>query len=120
MLGLFLGLGVLWLIYFFFDPLQSPWMLQCPFLQLTGWQCAVCGAQRAAHALLQGHYMEAARYNWFLLLLVPYVLSGLLLWLLPEGGWKRRLHAVLTHRYLLGGYVVAFFLWVVLRNIFGI
>lgn len=119
-LFLFLGLGALSLVYHFFDPLQSAWMPQCPFLQLTGWQCATCGMQRAAHALLQGELLVAARYNWFLLLLVPYVLAGLLLWLLPEGRWKDCLSPIVGHRYLAIGYVVAFGLWLVLRNVLGV
>ncbi|RKV71031.1 MAG: DUF2752 domain-containing protein [Alloprevotella sp.] len=36
------------------------------FRSATGYSCPGCGAQRAIHSLLHGHFAEAISYNYFL------------------------------------------------------
>ena len=48
-------------VYFLFDPLESPYMPQCLFRRLTGLSCPGCGSQRVAHALLPGDLAGAFR-----------------------------------------------------------
>ena len=57
-------------------------MPACIFYHTTGWECPGCGSQRALHALLQGHIMEAWSY---ILLLPPALVLILLILLLPPG-----------------------------------
>lgn len=55
------------------------WWLKCPLLQLTGWQCPLCGLQRAIHAFLHGNFAQAWHYNpalWFLLPYAAVILLG--------------------------------------------
>ena len=58
------------------NPENDGWWLKCPLYQLTGWQCPLCGSQRAVHAFLHGCWSEAWHYNPGLWLFLPY---GLLL-----------------------------------------
>jgi len=54
------------LFYFFHDPAQSGGVgLPCPTHYLTGLHCPACGSQRAFHALLHLHFLEAISLNVF-------------------------------------------------------
>ncbi len=61
-----IGFG-LWL-YYKFNPLEHAIFPPCPFHYSTGYHCPGCGTQRAFHALLHGHFLEAIRYNLLLIL----------------------------------------------------
>ena len=69
---------LLFLIYSFNDPAVNNLFPQCPFLTLTGFQCAGCGSQRAAHQILNGNIVQAFQYNPLFVLSLPYVLLGFL------------------------------------------
>jgi hypothetical protein len=45
------------------DPATSSAYLPCTFHWLTGLHCPGCGGQRALHALLHGHLLDAMRFN---------------------------------------------------------
>lgn len=93
-------------------------MPRCPLKAVTGLQCPGCGSQRAIHALLEGHPMEAWSYNWMLPPLLCYLL---LIVILPRcGGRARRIGSYLTSAtaiYVLAAAVVA---WGIVRNILNI
>jgi hypothetical protein len=55
-----LALAVLLYLY---DPATTAIFPPCPFRQLTGLLCPLCGSLRAAHALLHGHAFDAFRFN---------------------------------------------------------
>jgi hypothetical protein len=55
-----LGIG---LVVYCFDPSQTPFYPGCAFHRLTGLNCPGCGATRALHALLHGHWREALQDN---------------------------------------------------------
>jgi hypothetical protein len=57
--GLLLGT----LAYFYLRPPVAGGYLPCLFHQWTGWQCPGCGSQRALHALLHGHVVDAVSQN---------------------------------------------------------
>ncbi len=107
-------------LYAFVSPAQSWWMPKCPIKLLTGWQCPGCGIQRFAHAVLQGHIREAFAYNYFLIPTLPYLALFPLRELLPQGTLRRRLSAIIEHKAVIFAYVVAYCLWFVVRNIYGI
>jgi hypothetical protein len=44
---------------------------KCSFHSMTGLHCPGCGATRAAHASLQGHFLAALRYNAFAVVFIP-------------------------------------------------
>lgn len=114
---LMLVLAVLAMLYLG-APGSESWWLKCPMYQITGWQCPLCGLQRAVHAFLHGNFLEAWRYNPALWLLLPYVA----VWVLgsfSETVERSRIYARLTS--LRAVLVVAFLLlvWCVWRNVFG-
>ena len=113
------GIALIAVYLYFYDPTTSP-ALKCPIKLLTGLDCPSCGIQRAAHALLHGDISQAVRYNYFLVLAVPfaamYVIHGYLL----SGKTRDRLGRILYSRGVLLGYVAVFIAWFVARNIIGI
>jgi hypothetical protein len=63
------------LVLFCFDPRQYHFYPVCFFHQTTGLLCPGCGALRATHQLLHGHFAAALRFNPMLVVSLP-----LLLW----------------------------------------
>lgn len=113
------------IFYFFADPERSVVMPKCVMKSLTGFQCPSCGGQRALHALLHGHPLQALSYNYFFILSVPLLLVAVyVFWKIKAPGPPSKLTLALyrfvTSRYTLTAYVVLFFLWWVVRNILGI
>ena len=105
---------VLIAVYGMFDP-ESGFFPRCPWKMLTGFDCPGCGSQRAIHALLTGHPVEACRYNMMLPLLMPYALLLILLELFPRR--SPRLRAALTSQAAIWLTLLALVLWTLLRNI---
>lgn len=71
-----LGLGVMVTLVLVFlvlvNPTTSVFAPKCMFKYLTGYDCPACGIQRAIHTLLNGDVVTALRYNYFLLISIPY------------------------------------------------
>ncbi|MDE7080990.1 MAG: DUF2752 domain-containing protein [Muribaculaceae bacterium] len=107
---------VLWKV----NPVEAVWMPKCVVHSLTGWQCPGCGITRALHAALHGHFAEAIRYNYFLLLSLPYLLAVATVSWIPALRRRRRLHRVVLGPELAVSYVVLFAIWFVVRNLLGI
>ena len=118
-LGVAVALAVC-LVLAFVDPTSALWPFHCPFKLITGLQCPGCGFQRALHALLQGDVMAAARYNFFLLYAIPYLLLIIVSDVLPNGKWQLRLQALVGNKYVVWFYILSFFVWLVVRNVLGI
>ena len=66
-----LGLGAVALVYFLFDPTKVAIFPPCMFHQVTGLDCPGCGAQRALHQLLRGHFIAAIRLNAMFVISLP-------------------------------------------------
>lgn len=66
------------IIYGSLDPATTVLFPKCPFLSLTGYQCAGCGSQRAIHQLLQGNIAGAFHYNPLFVITLPYLFLGVL------------------------------------------
>ena len=49
------------------DPVHDRWLPKCPFHELTGLWCPICGSTRAASALAHGDVIAALRHNALLL-----------------------------------------------------
>ncbi|MBP5374751.1 MAG: DUF2752 domain-containing protein [Bacteroidaceae bacterium] len=107
-------------IYTLFDPIQYAWMPKCPFRLLTGWNCPACGIQRAAHALLHGRFAEAFSYNYFFVISIPYLLVLLVAEVLKRTHKGENFVRASEHPYLARIYIILFFVWGVLRNVFHI
>jgi len=83
-LGLLAGLAVLFAV----DPRTTGLYPRCPFLLLTGLECAGCGSARALHALLHGDVTAAFRFNPLATVAAPFLLYAAVGALLtdPDGG----------------------------------
>ena len=99
------------------NPSEQPLMPHCPFKLLTGLDCPGCGFQRATHALLHGHVREAIGYNLFLLFALPYLLALLAERTLLKGNTRQRWQNALESKPMIIFYVVAYGIWLVVRNI---
>lgn len=102
------------------DPAESIWIPKCPVKLLTGLQCPGCGFQRAAHALLHGDVLGALRFNWFLLYAVPYLLVLIAERYFLRGKWQLKIRQWAEDNRVVWSYVVVYFVWFVVRNIYGI
>ncbi|MBR1889921.1 MAG: DUF2752 domain-containing protein [Alloprevotella sp.] len=112
---------VLWIgVTCFCDPSLNVWAPKCTFKMLTGLQCPGCGLQRAMFALLHGHVTEAMGYNWFLIIVTPYLLLLVLGEFWPKGYARTRIQAFTENRHTLFIYLFLYILWGIVRNIFGL
>lgn len=76
---------VLIYIYAGYDPAAEGSMFpRCTVKTLTGLDCPGCGAQRAIHALLHGHILEALRLNALFVAELPLLVLLLLTSLFPD------------------------------------
>ena len=106
--------------YYFVNPSVQSHVIKCPWFFCTGTLCPACGSQRALHALVHGHILEALSYNYFFVISIPYALVAVLVSWYNFNHCFDRLKALAFHRYTLYAYVVLFFAWWILRNILHI
>lgn len=76
--------------------------------------------QRFLHALLHGNLREAMSYNYYLVLVMPYLLLLLLRDLMPKGASRERLTRIVEHKILIGAYIATYVIWLFVRNILHI
>ena len=120
-----LALAGLTVFYYFCDPSKSVLVPKCPFKLLTGWDCPSCGGQRAAHALLHGHFGEAIAINPFFLIGFPVLIFVVVVHLrLHRKSIKAGQSFTDGDRLLLRirnvviwVYIIAYLAWFVIRNI---
>lgn len=111
---------IVWL-YGSFDP-SSPdvgrFFPKCLLKLITGLDCPSCGMQRSLHALINGDVVAALRYNWFAVFSLSYLFGVLLTgWLCAPDA---RLRRIVRGRTVALTYVVLYFAWFVVRNLFGL
>lgn len=63
---------LLLVVYSIIDPTSSDFAPKCIFHYLTGLDCPACGIQRFIHTLIHSNFAHAIRYNYFLLISLPY------------------------------------------------
>jgi hypothetical protein len=80
-IGLILMIAIMGGVYLYshFNPEEYRFFPKCPVYFLTGYKCPGCGSQRAFYHIFQGNIMTAFRLNPLMLLIVPYVLTGIYL-----------------------------------------
>ncbi|HMR17877.1 MAG TPA: DUF2752 domain-containing protein [Sphingobacterium sp.] len=72
------------LLYKYFNPLNHAFFPKCPMKHLTGLDCPGCGGQRALHHVFNGEWKLAFQQNQLLFFLVPYIILGFYLQLVPN------------------------------------
>lgn len=63
--------------------------LPCPFFEITGLHCPVCGTTRALLALVEGDVMTALHNNVLFVAALPFVVYALLVWVTARFGGTR-------------------------------
>lgn len=104
--------------YFIFDPAKSLWAPKCLFHVVTGWSCPGCGSQRAIHAFLHLHFIDAVRYNALLVIFIPIILG--LGYLEMNRNKYPRLYARLHSPAIIFSFVIVILGWGIVRNILNI
>lgn len=104
------------IVLFHYDPITTLWMPKCPFYLITGLRCPGCGLQRALHALLQGRWLEAIHYNYFIFVILPYISLLIAQSFYPFGKEKRNLEKKDKNKRFNYWCAASAFIWLVLRN----
>lgn len=103
------------------DPNDAPWLPKCYFKLLTGLDCPGCGATRALHAALHGHFAEALKYNFFLIAGLGYaILAAVAIWTPLMNNRGEGLRHIILGRTAAWIYIILFFGWWIIRNIIGL
>ena len=110
-------LMVFGIIYYILDPTSSALFPQCGFLSLTRYKCPGCGSQRAIHALLNGHVVEAFKYNAMLFISIPWL--AVCIYAETQRVRNPRRYARLHSDVLIWLFLAMVLLWWLLRNIFN-
>ena len=91
------------------------WGLPCLFRVATGYSCPGCGAQRALHSLMHGHFLAAIRYNYFLPWVVVFLLIFQCLRYFEKG---RFIRVRLSSNPAILVYMLITLFWVIIRNLY--
>lgn len=114
------GALIVGLLLFFQDPEKTIWMPKCPFYVLTGLKCPSCGIQRAAHNILHLKIGQAVRYNPFLILAAPYVISLVVVTCMAPNNRMLGLRRLCYSSKTVYLYLFCMVTWWVVRNIIGV
>lgn len=74
-----IGIGLLALLFYQYNPAESSFFIPCPFHHITGLHCPGCGSQRALHQLIHFNIYDAFRYNPLLVVIFPLVIWALVI-----------------------------------------
>ncbi|MCF0244869.1 MAG: DUF2752 domain-containing protein [Bacteroidaceae bacterium] len=110
--------------YYFYDPEKTTLIPRCVAYSVTGYRCPACGLQRALHQFLHGNISEALRYNYFLLLCIPYAALYVFALLLQHTRRYRtasvRITKTLYSATALKVFLALYIAWWIIRNIAGV
>ena len=104
-------------LYYNVNPAESVMMPKCVLKQITGYDCPSCGVQRAFYALLHGEFIDALSYNFFFVISVPYFLL-VLYYTIFKKNRKGRVGKIVLGRNAIFVYIVLYFAWWIVRNVF--
>jgi len=110
------GIVLIGLIYFSFNPSKNAIFPKCPFFVLTGLKCPGCGSQRAIHSLLHLNYAEAFRHNALLVVSLPLII--ILIYAELKREKSPHLYIRLHNTTFIWSYFVIVIAWWISRNIF--
>lgn len=92
-------------------------MLPCPFHILTGYDCPLCGSQRAAVCFLHGQIAKGLEYNYALIVIIPLLVMCILVEFFNRHHRFDTLRHYLYHKWAKIAYLVLFVGWWIVRNI---
>lgn len=106
-------------VYYFVNPSQYILVPKCPVKLLTTLDCPGCGFQRALHAVLHGNFIEAIRYNKFLLFAIPLTCLWFINSMMIEhiSNQANRMKIQKVNRGIIYVYIFGYICWFIIRNI---
>ena len=114
--GLVIAVFGLLTFYSIVNPHSNIFVPKCMFRLLTGYDYPACGIQRSLHALLNGDTVTALRYNYFLLISIPYFLAVAI-----TTFWKAdlivKMGYYVQHPKVVRAILVLIIIWWIVRNI---
>lgn len=108
------------LIIYKFNPSLYWFMPKCPFKLITGFNCPGCGIQRAIYEMLHGNFIEAIKYNYYLLYSGPYLASFIFVWVMPDGKCRTSIKEIIENKVVVKIYIYSFAFWLIFRNIYSL
>lgn len=108
---------VLGFVYFKIDPSTNIFFPKCPVVLLTGFPCAGCGSQRAIHALMHLDLAAAVKYNFLVVLFIPFILLLIFSSMFREK--LPKLYLFTHHKYVAYASVSIIVIWWIMRIVFG-
>ncbi|MBQ7511032.1 MAG: DUF2752 domain-containing protein [Prevotella sp.] len=118
-MGIAATVAVLLFLYFL-NPVETALAPKCVFHAATGWSCPGCGMQRFLHAMMHGRFLEAIRYNYLLVVLIPYITLYAIQRLCLKGHAQQQWRKVLEGRTVTYALCILAPAWFVIRNILHI
>ena len=110
----------LFILYYLVNPFSEYFPMQCPWRLLTNTQCPACGLQRSLHALSHGEMRQALGYNYFFIFSIPYASLAIISTWYNYNHFFDKLKSIVYHRYTLKSYIILYFGWWIIRNIYKI
>ena len=106
-------------LYSTYNPEDYQFFPKCPVYFLTGYECPGCGSQRAFYHLFHGNISTAFAYNPLILLLAPYLLSGIYFEYIANKANIRITHirSLLFGKWALLVLAILIILYTILRNL---
>ena len=102
--------------YSIVNPHSNIFVPKCMFRLLTGYDCPACGIQRALHTAMNGDIATALRYNYFLIISIPYFIAVAI-----TSFWKANLIVKMgyyvQHPKVVRAILVLIIIWWIVRNI---
>lgn len=115
---LMLSVIILVIIFALFDPDKYDFYLKCPFFDITGYKCPLCGSQRAIHNLIHLDFKNAFSENAYLFLLLPYlILVNILGFIRKSNESANGYYQLLTNRIAKTILIVLAILFWIIRNV---
>lgn len=118
-LGIAATVVVLTLLYLF-NPVETEYAPKCIFHAVTGLSCPGCGMQRFLHAFMHGNFLEAIRYNYMLIVLIPYLLLFGIERFILIGERQKRWNSIIEGRVISAIMIILAPSWFIIRNILHI
>lgn len=118
-LGIAATVVVLTLLYLF-NPVETEYAPKCIFHAVTGLSCPGCGMQRFLHAFMHGNFLEAIRYNYMLIVLIPYLLLFGIERFILIGERQKRWNSIIEGRVISTIMIILAPSWFIIRNILHI
>ncbi|UKK54488.1 DUF2752 domain-containing protein [Prevotella sp. E2-28] len=115
-----IGIVIVLALLYFFNPVETAFAPKCIFHELTGLSCSGCGMQRFLHAFLHGRFIEAFRFNYILIIFLPYILLFGIERLALTGDTQKKWRSVLEGRAVTISLCIIAPTWVIVRNVLHI